>query len=148
MFSDLTPEGKRYVAELKKIERLEVQVGYWRGEKTEDDGTDLVDIAAYNELGTPTIPARPFMKQSFENHESDLQNACDEVNAAISRGSTAVQALENLGTFGKALVQQEIVDGEFEPNAAATISKKGSERPLIDTGHMRQSVDFKVVKRT
>lgn len=148
MFSDLTPEGKKYFAELKKLEQLEVQVGYWRGEKTYDDGADLVDIAAYNELGTSTSPARPFMKQSFENHEDDLQNACDEVNAELSRGGTVVQALETLGTFGKALVQQEIVDGEFEPNAASTINKKGSERPLIDTGTMRQSVDFKVVKRT
>lgn len=148
MFSDLTPEGKRYVEELKKLERLEVQVGYWRGKNFEDNGADLVDVALYNELGTSTSPARPFMKQSFENHEDDLQNACDEVNAELSRGGTAVQALENLGTFGKALVQQEIIDGEFEPNSAATINKKKSERPLIDTGTMRQSVDFKVVKRT
>lgn len=148
MFSDLTLEGKRYFEELKKLESLEVQVGYWRGEKTYDDGADLVDIAAYNELGTSSIPPRPFMKQSFENHGDDLQNACDEVNAAISRGDTAVQALEKLGTFGKALVQQEIRDGEFEPNAPATISKKNSEQPLIDTGTMRQSVDFKIKKRT
>lgn len=148
MFSDLTPEGRRYFEELKKLEQLEVHVGYWRGEKPYDDGTELVDIAAYNELGTSTSPARPFMKQSFENHEGDLQNACDEVNAKISNGSTAIQALEELGTFGKALVQTEIRDGEFEPNAPSTISKKKSEHPLIDTGYMRQNVDFKIKKRT
>ncbi|MCM1059079.1 MAG: hypothetical protein NC452_02170 [Eubacterium sp.] len=105
MFSDLTPEGKRYFAELAK---LEVQVGYWRGEKTYDNGTDLVDVAA----------------------------------------CTAVQSLVKLGTFGKALVQQEIIDGGFEPNAPATVSKKGSAQPLIDTGTMRQSVGFKIKKRT
>lgn len=148
MFSDLTPEGKRYFAELKKLEQLEVQVGYWRGEKTYEDGAELVDIAAYNELGTSTIPARPFMRQSFENHEKGLQNACDEVNAKISNGSTAMQALETLGNFGKALVQNEIRNGEFEPNAPATIRKKKSEHPLIDTGYMRQNVDFKIKKRT
>lgn len=147
MFSDLTPEGKRYFAELKKLEKLEVQVGYWRGEKAYDDGAELVDIAAFNELGTSTIPARPFMKQSFENHESDLQGACDTVNALISNGSTAEQALVTLGDFCKALVQEEIVNGGFEPNAPSTIRKKKSERPLIDTGYMRQNVDFKIKKR-
>lgn len=148
MFSDLTPEGKRYFAELAKLEKLEVQVGYWRGEKSYDDGADLVDVAAYNELGTSTSPARPFMKQSFENHKDNLQNACDEVNAEISRGGTALSTLENLGVFCKALVQQEIVDGDFEPNAPATVNKKKSEHPLIDTGYMRQNVDFKIKKRT
>lgn len=147
MFSDLTPEGKRYFAELKKLEKLEVQVGYWRGENAYDDGTELVDVAAFNELGTSAIPARPFMKQSFENHESDLQGACDTVNALISNGSTAEQALVTLGDFCKALVQEEIINGGFEPNAPSTIAKKKSERPLIDTGTMRQSVDFKIKKR-
>lgn len=148
MFSDLTPEGKRYFAELKKLEKLEVQVGYWRGEKTYNDGTDLVDIAAANELGTSTIPARPFMKQSFENHEDDLQEFCNMVNTKLSNGATAVESLIKLGVDCKGLVQDEFINGEFAPNAAATINKKGSEQPLIDTGYMMQNVDFKVVKRT
>lgn len=146
MLSDLTPEGKRYFAELKKLEQLEVQVGYWSyGDAY--GGTNPIDVAVYNELGTSTIPARPFMKQSFENHESDLQGACDTVNNLISNGSTAEQALVTLGNFCKALVQEEIVNGGFEPNAPSTIEKKKSKRPLIDTGTMRQSVDFKIKKR-
>ena len=146
-FTDLTPEGKRYFAELKKLTKLEVQVGFQRGEGASEDGTDLVDIAAYNELGTSTSPARPFMKQSFENHEKELQAACNVVNKTISNGGTAQQALDKLGVFCKGLVQQEIVDGGFEPNKPSTIEKKGSDQPLIDTGTMRQSVQYVVRKR-
>ena len=46
----------------------------------------------------------------------------------------------------KMYVQKEIVDGSFEPNAESTIKKKGSDKPLIDTGTMRQSVTYVVRK--
>lgn len=87
------------------------------------------------------------MKQSFENHESELQAACDIVNQTISSGGTAEQALNKLGVAAKGLVQEEIVNGGFAPNAESTIAKKGSEQPLIDTGYMRQSVNYVVKKR-
>ena len=146
-FTDLTPEGKRYFKELEKLMKLEVQVGFQAGEKTYEDGTDLVDVAAYNEYGTSDTPARPFMKQSFENHEDELQKACDRVNQTLNRGGTAEAGLKELGVFVKGLVQDEIVDGGFEPNAPSTIKKKGSDQPLIDTGTMRQSVNYVIKKR-
>lgn len=144
-FSDLTPEGRRYFEELKKLAELEVQVGF-QEDQTYDDGTSLAEVAAYNELGTSDSPARPFMRQSFENHESELKAACEMVNKIIADGGTAEVALNNLGVFCKGLVQSEIVDGGFEPNKPSTIKKKGSEQPLIDTGLMRQQVEYVIKK--
>lgn len=146
-FSDLTPEGKRYFKELEKLSKIEVQVGFQRGEASYEDGTDLVDIAAYNEYGSSDTPARPFMKQSFENHGDELQKACDRVNQTLSAGGTAETALKQLGVYAKGLVQQEIVDGGFAPNSPSTIKKKGSAHPLIDSGTMRQSVNYVIKKR-
>lgn len=147
-FTDLTPEGKKYFAELKKLAELEVRVGWQAGEEIdEESGADMTQIAAFNELGSSDTPARPFMKQSFENHESELQAACNVVNNTIANGGTAEQALNKLGVFCKGLVQQEIVDGGFAPNAPSTIRRKGSDTPLIDSGAMRQSVNFVVKKR-
>lgn len=145
-FTDMTPEGKRYFKELQKLAELEVQVGF-QGDQTYEDGTSLAEVAAYNEFGSSDTPERPFMKQSFENHESELQAACDIVNQTISSGGTAEQALNKLGVAAKGLVQEEIVNGGFAPNAESTIAKKGSEQPLIDTGYMRQSVNYVVKKR-
>lgn len=145
-FSDMTPEGKRYMKQLKELADLEVCVGYQDGE-TYDDGTSLAEVAAYNELGSSTSPARPFMRQSFENHGSELQKACDNVNAVLAKGGTAEQALNTLGVFCKGLVQEEIVEGGFAPNAESTIKQKGSAQPLIDSGLMRQSVNYVVRKR-
>lgn len=144
-FTDMTPEGKRYFRELQKLAELEVQVGF-QGDEAYEDGTSLAEVAAYNEFGTSDMPERPFMRQSFENHEAELQAACDLVNQTLASGGTTEAALNKLGVTVRGLVQEEIVGGGFAPNAESTIRKKGSEQPLIDTGFMRQSVDF-VVKR-
>ena len=67
--------------------------------QTYEDGTSLAEIAVINELGSSDTPARPFMRQSFENHEAELQAACDRANAILSNGGTAEQALNQLGVF-------------------------------------------------
>ena len=87
------------------------------------------------------------MRQSFENHEAELQAACDAANKVLADGGTAQQALQKIGVFAKGLVQQEIVDGGFAPNAESTVKKKGSDKPLIDSGLMRESVNFVIKGR-
>ena len=149
IFNHLTPEGKKYFEELKKLEQMEVRIGYQAGEtKYEDTGADLVEIAAFNELGSSTTPPRPFMRQSFENHEPELHAICEAANKSITNGGTAEAALQKIGVACKGLVQEEIKNGEFEPNAPSTIKRKGSDRPLIDSGLMRQSVNFVITKRS
>ena len=144
-FSDLTPAGRKFFRELKKLQDLEVQIGF-QGDQKYEDGTSIAQVAAVNEFGASDIPERPFMRQSFENHEGELQAACDAAQRLVSSGGSAEQALQQIGVVAKGLVQDEIVNGGFAPNAESTIKKKGSEQPLIDTGTMRQSVNF-VVKR-
>lgn len=142
----LTGEGKKYMAALKQLQQVEIHVGFQSGESPYEGGADLVDIAAFNEYGTSDIPARPFMRQSWENHEEDLKRVCQQANNIIARGGSVEEACRVIGVAGVGLIQQEIVDGSFEPNAPSTIAKKGSARPLIDTGHMRQSVKYVVKK--
>lgn len=143
---DLTPEGKKYFDELNKLINLEVHVGFQEG-AVYDDGASLAQVAAYNEFGSSDTPARPFMRQSFENHEAELRQACAAVNNKILRGESAENAMKTLGAFAVGVVQMEIMDGDFEPNKPSTIKRKGSDRPLIDTGHMRQSVKYVVKER-
>ena len=124
---------------------MEIQVGF-QGDQKYEDGTSIAQVAAVNEFGASDIPERPFMRQSFENHEGELQAACDAAQRLVSSGGSAEQALQQIGVVAKGLVQDEIVNGGFAPNAESTIKKKGSDQPLIDTGYMRQSVNY-VVKR-
>lgn len=140
----LTPEGRRFYEQLRQLARMEVRVGYQAGEAADDDGVDMCDIAAWNELGTEHSPARPFLRQTVENNESKINAFCAREARKMFEGGTAEQCLDKIGVFMKGLVQKTIRDGEFEPNAASTIRKKGSDKPLIDTGRMRQSVNYHI----
>ena len=54
------------------------------------------------------------------------------------------QALGQLGEMAKGDVQAEIKSGDFTPLKEATIKRKGSSRPLIDTGQMVQSMQWEL----
>lgn len=57
---------------------------------------------------------------------------CEAANRFVNSGGSAEQALQQLGTLAKGiLVQDEIVNGGFAPNAESTIQKKGSEQPRL-----------------
>ena len=142
----LTGEGRKYLAELNKLKEMEIHVGFQAGEVTEENGADLVDVAAFNEFGTSDIPERPFMRQSWENHEPELKQICQQANNVIAQGGTAEAACKMIGVAGVGIIQEEIGEGSFAPNAPSTIRKKGSDHPLIDTGRMRQSVKYVVKK--
>ena len=44
-------------------------------------------------------------------------------------------------------MQDKITSGSFAPNAESTIKKKGSSKPLVDTGRMRKSVNYVIQKK-
>ena len=162
----LTPKGKKLFEELNKLAGLQVQVGFTVDKKGYDenhssvdaadypDGPSVAEIAAWNEFGTKNadgsqrIPPRPFMRQSVEKYESQIQKMVALQLEAMAKGeATADQAMRNIGALQVGLIQHEIRDGGFTPNAESTIKQKGSAQPLIDEGHMRQSVHYVVKPR-
>ena len=143
----ITADGRKFQQMLKELAELEVRVGFQAGKATEEDGTDICDIAAFNELGTEHIPARPFIRDSVDDNESEIKTFLMGMKREIVSGGTAESVLKKIGVFQKDLIQEKITNGSFAPNAASTIAKKGSSHPLIDTGRMRQSVDYVIQKK-
>jgi hypothetical protein len=141
VIDETTPEGKRFYQELKKLGELMSYAGFQQGQGSSEDGVDLVDIAAFNEVGTSRAPSRPFMRKSVDDNKDKIIAFCQAQIGKLCDGTTtAEQILKEIAVFQKGLIQETIVDGEFEPNAESTIRKKKSDKPLIDTGRMRQSV--------
>lgn len=138
----LTPEGKRFFKELEELATKEVKVGFQKGDASSEDGVDLCDIAMWNELGTNEIPSRPFLRMSVDNNESQIVAFMEAQAKSLEHGTSAEDVLKRIGVFTKGLVQDKIASGNYVPNAEVTIRKKGSETPLIDTGKMRQNVNF------
>jgi len=144
----LTADGKKFFKEIEKLKKLQVRIGYQQGAEKEDNGADLVDVAMWNELGTVNMPPRPFLRQSVDNNAERITSICKAQLQDIADGKkTAKDALQALGVLQKALIQDSIGNGDFEPNAPATVRKKKSDKPLIDTGRMRQSVNFVITDK-
>ncbi len=144
---NLTGEGRRFEQMLRELAEQEVRIGFQRGDASEEDGMDICDIAMWNELGTEHIPSRPFLRKSVDENESEINAFLESGKECILRGASARQVLSDIGMFQKDLIQEKITEGNFTPNAASTIRKKGSDKPLIDTGRMRQSVNYVICRK-
>lgn len=139
----ITAQGRRFFAELERLRRLQVRVGFQQGQAFSEDGVDMVDIAAWNEVGNAHTPARPFLRKSVDENETLINNFCRQQLRELTEGRISSQSVLNrIGAMQVGLVQDKITDGDYAPNAQSTIQRKGSDKPLIDTGRMRQSVHF------
>ncbi|EHK65296.1 hypothetical protein [Achromobacter arsenitoxydans] len=116
--------------------------------KDPESGADLLDIAIFNEFGTERVPARPAMRDFAEKNADVLGQAMGRMAEALQDGRLDIDAaLGQLGTFAekhqKAHVQQS--KKWAEPNAPATVKKKGSDVPLIDDGLMVGAIRYEKV---
>lgn len=145
---DIDHGFKRIVKELGKVKNAPyVKVGVLSESGAYEKGgnASLADVATWNEFGTSTSPSRPFMAQTFDMNEPEARAFIEKEEAKVIEGKQSQeQALKRIGVFYQGKVQQTFVKGEFAANAPYTILKKGSSRPLIDTGRLRQSITHEV----
>lgn len=145
--------AKKIAKNIKGLAKKEVAVGFPRGGEaaslTYDEGASVLDVAVWNQFGTKHIQARPFMDYGTEAMIADVKGEMEAVaEQANRREISADQALRSIGVFGEKSIQEAITDGMYAPNAPQTVKRKGSSKPLIDTGKMRQSVASVVRDRT
>lgn len=143
--SRTTAEGERFFKELAELNKLEIKVGYQSDMKPKQkDGkkqaANYAEIALYNDVGTVNSPSRPFLRNSVDLHKDEILALGREAAAELVAGGTARDILEKVGLFMTDIVQTEIEEGSYEANSPATIQKKGSAKPLVDTGIMKNSI--------
>lgn len=100
----------------------------------------------YLELGKTkahiiNIPARPWLDVGVETGNSDYLSILEK---AIKNGTDMDKALEKVGVVAVGKTQLYMTQLKTPANAESTIKKKGSSNPLIDTGELRASVNYKV----
>lgn len=94
-----------------------------------------------------TIPERSFLRSAFDEHNREWTRFANEMIPRVLAGALSVDALfDRLGQRMVADVQAKIRSISSPPNAPITRENKGSSNPLIDSGRMRQSITYKVVR--
>lgn len=138
----MNAQGRTVQRYLDEIDSKIISIGF-QGQY--DDGTTVAEVAAWNEYGTENAPARPFMRQTLADKKDQIEEfQANAVAQGIRQHRDAAKTMNQIGVYMKAKVQEEITDGQFEPNAPSTIARKGSSHPLIDTSRMRQSINYTV----
>lgn len=129
------------------VPELAVEVGFLKSATyaNEDDESDVKYVAqvAYDNNYGNKVPARPFFTNVVEGSK-DYQK---EFENYLNMGFPVDKSLDLIGTELKQDIQKEIIDLREPPNSPTTIAKKGSSNPLVDTGHMGDSVTY-VIKGT
>jgi len=139
--------------EIEAFKHMGVKAGIVEGSGNVD-GVSIADYAAWNEFGVPgkkkkwRIPPRPFIRGWVENHGEEIKQTIDKLYDLVAGGRlTASTAIKRLGQFAQDGIKRYIISGAFTPNSESTVKQKGSSRPLIDTGTMRNSVRYEVIKK-
>jgi hypothetical protein len=107
--------------------------------------TPVAMIAAIQEFGAPGrgIPPRPFFRNMVKNKSGEWPHA---IAGVLKRnGYDAAKSLAIVGEAVAGQLRESIIQTNSPPLAASTIARKGFSKPLIDTGHMINSVDYEVV---
>lgn len=154
----------KHVAELEKLSKNEVYVGFPESAKNED-GLTIAKYARWNNYGTFThdefgsttsrIPPRPFFTEGFffEKYQEERTKLAKYLIKQITSGKiNAAQASEMMGIKAVSNVRDAILTGPWAPNAKSTEARKLAKskgkkskygvRPLVDTGDMINAVTY------
>lgn len=131
----------KMLANLDATGKIAITVGIHSEEGAGDDGgRSIIDIAEANEFGIG-VPARPFVSGWADEVQGEAVGRMrDESAAALKAGMSPAKRLDGLAQEWAGEMQGRISAGIDPPNAPATIAKKGSSTPLIDTGILRSSI--------
>lgn len=115
-----------------------------------DDEISMVEIAIIHELGSPAagIPERSFIRATLAEKRNEIVAFQAKLVKAVLIGRIgASQAHMMLGEKLVSLVRAKITEGEGVPPPLkqATIDRKGSDRPLVDTGLLIRAIAAETV---
>lgn len=106
----------------------------------------VAQVAFWNEFGTKKTPPRPFMRNTVASKSPRWGNA---LGMALRRHNyDAARALDDMGQGIQKQVRESITNWTDPPNSKLTRELKGKNKPLIDSGTMRNAVSYEVTDET
>lgn len=150
-FTKDTSGWERMKKQLLTLDKLEVQVGWhdtYYG--SENDNLPHAYIGAIQEEGSSeqNIPPRPYMRVGFRDFlkSGKADQNFVAVMKSVMDGQTALKAYKQAGPAFVKHLQAVMNAWNTPPNAPLTVSLKGFNDPLRETGELIDSVDFEIGK--
>jgi len=150
--------GERFRAALAKIaqdvdKETRLKVGFLEGANypsvhpvrgTKQAPHPVAQVAFWNEYGTVRAPPRPFMRTTVAKESNRWGALIAAVLPTVDYDGA--RALSQAGEAMRDDLRVSIQQWSAPPNAESTVQKKGFQKPLIDSGIMRDGLDFEVTK--
>lgn len=124
-----------------------VLVGVPKGSGSYEDGLTYATVLAVNNFGSADglIPPRPVLQPAVEKGAPQYQRLAELMIPKVLSGQMEMRMLlDQMGELAEGHVKQEMTDLRTPKNADSTIARKGSDNPLIEDGHLRQSIRYVV----
>lgn len=109
---------------------------------TYPDGTKVAMVAALLNFGISNGKAWPFFTKMIAEKSPTWGKILADLLTANDYDVDKALALMGTGIAGQ--LRQAITDMNEPKLEESTIKRKGFEKPLVDTGHMLNSVDYEV----
>lgn len=136
---------------LSAVDQARVKVGVVgaAAEADHGDGISTGELAAIHEFGAPgaNIPERSFIRRTFLTKRTEIAAVCAKLAKGIVAGKIEPErALNVLGAFCSTEVKKTITEGAGVPPPLQpeTIARKGSDRPLVDTGRLLNAISWEL----
>ncbi len=142
---------KGVAADLARVKRSQVLIGI-PAEKAQRKG-DPINNAALMFIHTNGselrhIPARPWIEPSIAANSETIAPVMGAAAKDLLNGDAtgAENELNRAGVVASNAAKRWATDprNNWQPNAPETIKRKGSSRPLIDTGALRKAITWLV----
>lgn len=116
-----------------------------------ESGIGMAELAAIHEFGSPAanIPERSFIRRTLDEKRDSIATLCARLTGAVVEGKMdEQQALGLLGAYASGQIRTFMLQGPHipPPLKPATIARKGSDRPLVDTGRLAAAISWLVVR--
>lgn len=137
---------KEIISRVKRLKNLKVKAGVL-GATYVDTGQSVADVAMWNEYGTSTSPARPFLRTTLVNNSDEWADGFRKMSLAFIQGKGDLETIaDKMGVAMQTGILETIDSNMPPPNSVATVRQKVERgmtpRTLIDSGVMRDSISY------
>ena len=141
---------KGFLERFREIGKPKVYIGVPASKNgMHEGGINMATLLALHVLGAPSrgIPQRdPLRPPLIANAQRYSDLLALGLKNALANGTDPKLVYEKIGIVATNDVKDYFITGNFKALSEKTIKAKGSSKPLIDSGEMRNSISYEVRK--
>lgn len=138
---------KKFKKNVEETHDFESAIGIHEDAGLNENGDDILSYAIWNHFGTENIPERRFVDITADKHKNWQKEIDLAIDEFIYKNKPLIPEIEKVSEVAVKNMQAVINNKEVPPpNKESTIKRKGFDHPLVETGALVNSIDYKIKK--